>query len=257
MRDIVAGFGGIALLVLGTLAGVILLRWRRTERWGRRWLTALAIAYWVMSTLAAPTFFVTLLARTYTPLAAGPDLAGVSTIVVLSGGSATVVGQDREFGVLTPDSLSRVLETSRIFHMLPDARIVAAGAPIPSSPPSDTIPDALIMRSTLASMGVPADRVVLEVQGHNTHEQARNVAPILRQYGAQRFVLVTSSFHMRRAEACFRAEGLTPIPAISTYGPDESSLGDYLVPNPAALQLSQWVLHEYVGLAYYRMRGWI
>ena len=257
MRSIVNAFGGVPFLILGLAAGAILLLARRTENWGRRWLVTLAIVYYVMSTLPAPLLLATVLARGYEPLAPGPALDGLTTVVVLSGGSDTVVGRDREVGLLGRESLSRALEGVRVFQMVRDARIVATGSPDERPDGPAPIAEALVMRSALASMGVPEDRVLLETQGRNTREQAVNVAALLRPRGVSRVVLVTSAFHMRRAESAFRAAGLLAVPAVSTSGADDAPIADYIVPSLGTLQLSTWVLHEYVGLAYYRMRGWL
>jgi uncharacterized SAM-binding protein YcdF (DUF218 family) len=257
MRHIVGALGGTQLLIVALAVGVVLLRWKRMERWGHRWLTALAIVYWVMGTLPAPLLFASVLARGYQPLAPGAPLDGVTTVVVLSAGSTVVVGQDQQTGLMTRESLTRVLEGVRALHMLRDGRIVATGPPDESPDADVPIPGALVMRSTLSAMGVPADRLLLEMQGRNTREQAVNVAALLRPYGISRIVLVTSAFHMPRAAGCFRAVGLVPIPAVSASQTSAVPLADYVLPNDGALQLSQWVLHEYVGLVYYRARGWL
>src|SRR5512144_3213937 len=124
MRDIVAGIGGIPFLILGLIVGVVLLHRRPTERWGRRWLTVLAIAYWLMSTMAIPALIGSFLTRPFQPLTPGPHLEGVSFVVVLSGGSDTVQGHDGRAGVLGTVTLARVLEGVRVFHMLRDAHVI-------------------------------------------------------------------------------------------------------------------------------------
>jgi uncharacterized SAM-binding protein YcdF (DUF218 family) len=257
MREAVSWVGSIELLVLGLLAGVVLLRSSRTAAWGRRWLTALAIAYLLMSTLPVPLLLAKVLTRQYRPLAPGPELNGVSMVVVLAGGSSTVSGYgDQRVGMLGPSTLARVLEGVRVFRMLPDGWIIATG---PRAEASDRrlLPDAETMRSAMIAMGVPAGRVLVEAEARNTRDQAVNVGAMLRQHGTTRFVLVTTGIHMPRALAAFRAEGLSPVPGISMYGFEDSGVSGYLLPNPGALQLSQWVLHEYIGLAYYTARGWL
>jgi uncharacterized SAM-binding protein YcdF (DUF218 family) len=74
------------------------------------------------------------------------------------------------------------------------------------------------------------------------------VAAVLRARGVASILLVTSMLHMRRAKLCFEKQGLrvspAPVPRIEGEPPERASM------------LAQ-ALHEYIGLAYYRLRGWI
>jgi uncharacterized SAM-binding protein YcdF (DUF218 family) len=99
-------------------------------------------------------------------------------------------------------------------------------------------------------LGVPRQASVIEHRSHRTADSARAVAEILPALGAKRVLLVTSRTHMRRALLAFRRAGVEALPAN--------------VPGPVAeampmgrLVLTQSVVHEYVGLAYYWLRGWI
>jgi uncharacterized SAM-binding protein YcdF (DUF218 family) len=99
-------------------------------------------------------------------------------------------------------------------------------------------------------LGVPDSAILLEEESRNTHESAVRVAAICRRLGIRRVLLVTDVFHMRRAIASFRAQGIdvSPIPA------DPWAL-DWEGPIIRLHKLSEAV-HEYVGLIYYRAMGW-
>lgn len=68
-----------------------------------------------------------------------------------------------------------------------------------------------------------------------------------------RWLLITSAVHMPRSVACFRAAGwtITPYPADFSRGPEPFHFG--LVDNLADLDTAA---HEWVGLLYYRLRGY-
>ncbi len=56
----------------------------------------------------------------------------------------------------------------------------------------------------LRARGVPASRLIHEGKARTTYENAANTAPMLRQGGYGRVVIVTSDYHAARALSCFR-----------------------------------------------------
>jgi uncharacterized SAM-binding protein YcdF (DUF218 family) len=112
------------------------------------------------------------------------------------------------------------------------------------------------MRELLRRAGVPENMIWTEERSRSTHENAMYGTAILRQHGVEHIALVVEAQSMPRAAACFRKEGLNVTPAPSdfrTWGP----LRDELVPNWKALRRNEITLHEVLGLAWYRLRGWI
>lgn len=125
---------------------------------------------------------------------------------------------------------------------------------------ADSVSEADRMRSVMLLAGVPDTAIVLEARSRNTHENARFTHELLKESnaGQERLLLVTSAFHMRRAMACFAAEGLT-IKAFSVdfYSTDRPyTLEHYLLPSPEALQAWNKLLREWLGLLSYKLAGW-
>ncbi len=121
----------------------------------------------------------------------------------------------------------------------------AAGSPLSRS-----------MRLLLERGGVPSDMIWTEERSHSTHENALYGAQILRQHGISRIALVLEAKSMLRAEACFRKEGMTVFPAPCAFrvlgGPSEEVLPDW-----RAIRNNETAVHEFLGLVWYRLRGWI
>ena len=118
------------------------------------------------------------------------------------------------------------------------------------------------MRDLLGIMGVPSNAVILEPTSRNTHENAVNSSRLLQDRGWSDILLVTSAFHMRRAEALFRAQGgLTVTPAPTDFQRRVSTstvLPDWLpVPGVSNLYRTTHAIHEILGLIAYRWRGWL
>ncbi len=81
----------------------------------------------------------------------------------------------------------------------------------------------------------------------NTHENAVFSARLLRQQGIERIILVTSSAHLKRAAAEFRAAGLAveAAPAEMWTTAERGALA--LVPSVSALERSHTALYEWAG----------
>ncbi len=77
--------------------------------------------------------------------------------------------------------------------------------------------------SVLLTLGLPADRLVLESQSRNTADSAARVVPLL---GGRPFALVTSAGHLPRSMATFAKAGLRPVPVPADYRlPGRLSIG--------------------------------
>ena len=112
------------------------------------------------------------------------------------------------------------------------------------------------MESRLLAQGVPPARILTETRSHDTRENARYSAPILRRLGAQRILLVTSSMHMRRAAGSFRKLGFDVIAAPSPDWARRELHGDFWQVRERALKRSGECLHELLGLWVYEGMGW-
>lgn len=104
------------------------------------------------------------------------------------------------------------------------------------------------------SMGVPPQRVIYESASHTTYENAILSAKVPGVDPTQRWLLLTSAFHMPRAMALFRKAGwnVTPYPVDYRTG-KETPWNNYSL----ELGAQKWhlVLHELAGLLAYRLAG--
>lgn len=126
-------------------------------------------------------------------------------------------------------------------------------------------PEAEDMAELLEMLGVPNDAIILETKSKNTHDHGVNLYPLLQDRQFKRVLLVTSAMHMPRSMGVFKrlCPGIEFIPAPTDFRvPDPIPRPWYhelkaLVPTPANLLLFSETTHEYVGSAYYRLRGWM
>ena len=110
----------------------------------------------------------------------------------------------------------------------------------------DHCPVADAMAQVARDAGVPADRLILERESMNTHENAERTAPLLRERRVSRILVVTDRLHMRRATGVFRQQGFAVEPvAVPIY--------EGHVDNVSMLSAG---VREAIALTYYRLRGW-
>jgi uncharacterized SAM-binding protein YcdF (DUF218 family) len=117
-------------------------------------------------------------------------------------------------------------------------------------------PHAAVMHDALVTEGVPTEVIWTETESENTHENAVNSSAILRARGVTRIALVTEAYSMPRAARAFEKSGITVVPAPSRRTQLSGSYTDFF-PGPSAIARNGEIIHELVGLLWYKLRGWI
>lgn len=165
------------------------------------------------------------------------DVADV--IVVLSGGRYND-------GSLNDAAVERTVTGVRLYRQGLAPHLLFTGGPCCGRSASSR------MASLAAELGVPRSAILLEEESLRTSESARYSAELLRSSGMQSAILVTSSLHMLRAQLAFKAAGLSVHPVRAT----EKKLS-LLSGAAERISLLQAAIHEYLGLAFYKLQGWI
>lgn len=205
------------------------------------WLRRLLVA--ILATIGGSFLLIA-----YTPLAnvvAMPlyrvpfNLTEAGVIVVLSGGRYLD-------GSLNEAALERTVTAVRLYRQGLAPRLLFTGGPCCGRSASS------LMAALATALGVPSSSILVEEQSLRTRDSAIRSTALFRAEGIRTALLVTSSLHVLRAKLAFEAAG------VSVY-PVRASEKDLSRVSSAAERISllQDALHEYIGLAFYRMRGWI
>ena len=109
------------------------------------------------------------------------------------------------------------------------------------------------MRALAIDQGVPADRIVLELQATNTFENVSYVTAILRERQWRSLLLVSSPYHMRRATLTWQK--VAPEMTVVAVPPPRSQFYDHT--RGASLEQVRGILQEYTAIVVYWWRGWI
>jgi uncharacterized SAM-binding protein YcdF (DUF218 family) len=184
--------------------------------------------------------------------------ARVDGIVVLGGAvnSRLSVARDQ---LVMGDSAERYLMFSALARRFPEARIVlSGGAGFLSG--TDAAESAQVKRFA-ADLSLPADRLIVEDTSVDTWTNALRTAELVQPKPGERWLLVTSAFHMPRAMGCFRQAGFDPVAVPTDYwtaGPaDRTRLSQTA---SAGLTRADIAVKEWIGLTAYwlagRQKGW-
>lgn len=168
-------------------------------------------------------------------------------VVVLGSGH---VSDDRlpVTGQIGGTSLARLAEGIRLQRLLPGAKLVVSGGAV-----GDPVANAKVVAAVAESLGVARKQLVIEDQPLDTVEEARFLAPVLKDAP---FVLVTSALHMPRAMAIFENQGMRPMAAPTDYVIKISAVappGSYL-PSLNNFDLSRRILYEWLGDIWSRVK---
>jgi len=242
---------GIILLAMAAL----LRKRKRAARaclWGAAAVLMICGNGWVARGLARG------LERRYPP----PDpVPHADAILILAGGIHSRVPPRPTVEV--DQAGDRVLYGAYLYRQGAAPRIICTGGVATGAVSMST--GAADMAEFLEMLGVPREAVITEDRSANTRQHARNLDSLLRKEGFRRILLVTSAMHMPRSLGVFRRQcpGIEFIPAPTDFRvtrgipvPLYRRLIE-LIPTPGNMETFTDAMHEYVGMAYYRLRGWI
>jgi len=107
----------------------------------------------------------------------------------------------------------------------------------------------------LADMGVDTNRVAVLASARNTEEEAR----MIREKAGRRILLVTSAWHMPRAQMLFERQGfaVTPVPTdyeMNFTAEESLRFGDFF-PSSEALMRNSAAVKEWVARFCYALKG--
>jgi len=233
----------LALAVI--LTGIVFLWLSRKQRVGKIMVTAGSLLILLFSSSFFSNILLKPLESRYPPIT-GANLENIKWILVLSGGyssdpSISITSQ------LSDSALPRLIEGIRLHKSLPRTKLILTGGGFP-------VPESKIMAKLAEALGVSQDALVLESKSKDTKDQARYVKEIV---GDDRFVLITSAYHMPRSMALFRKLGMSPIPAPTDHLVKKDYNKRLRVPLPSSFNLykAKLAIHEYLGLVWAKFRG--
>jgi uncharacterized SAM-binding protein YcdF (DUF218 family) len=246
-------FDPLTLAIL--LAACALLAWKRRRLALQLLIASVGLLLLFTSSFVAGALVHSLEDRYGDP---GLDVPPAQAIVVLGGTIHMPSARHHLTGLI--DSSDRLLVAFRLYRAGKAPLIFCSGGnnPFIASQAGKT-PEANWMAGLLEEWNIPPAAIEIESGSINTHENAIRSYQALAPRGIRRILLVTSAMHMSRAAGAFRKAGfeVTAIPADFRTGWGEANVWEKLLPSANNLVNSDAALHEWLGCAVYRLRGWM
>ena len=150
----------------------------------------------------------------------------------------------------------RLLNTIELFHKGIIENIIITGA---SGSLSSDMKEADILKSFLTRIGIPKEKIIVENQSKNTHENATYTELTCRELEMDKysFLLITSDYHMRRSLSCFKKTGLNITPFVKESDEFHFDLEYLIVPQTNVLFKWKVLFHEIVGYFIYKIMGYV
>jgi len=182
------------------------------------------------------------------------DLAGarITGIIVLGGAEEARVWKGRQVHALN-EAAERFTEAAALARRFPEARLVFTGGAIEII--GTPAIGAEAARTVLDDLGV-GGRLALESRARDTWENALHTKALVEPKPGERWLLVTSAWHMPRAMGVFRRARfpVEPWPVDYRTAGDWDALRIFDAPADGLKRLDT-ALREWIGLLVYRAAG--
>ena len=179
---------------------------------------------------------------------------GAPTGIISLGGALDTVVSEPRGEVALNEAAERLTVMAELVRRYPEAHFVFSGGS--GRPIYDGATEAELAVRLFESFGIARQRIILENKSRDTDENARFTKELLQPRQDERWLVVTSAYHMPRAIGSFRAAGF-PVEAFPvdyrTRGAIDllrpfSNVGD-------GLRRTDTAAREWVGLVVYWVMG--
>ncbi|SFK09220.1 YdcF family protein [Methylocapsa palsarum] len=173
-------------------------------------------------------------------------------IIVLGGALDEARSEARGEDILTGDG-ARLTTGLKLALRYPNARLVFTGGAANLS--GEEPAEAIGVRKLWLALGAPEGRVSFEARSRNTWENALFTLDLLQPGPNDKWLLVTSAWHMPRAVGIFRRVGFNVTPYSVAYRTFGDRRDWFVSAMPEKVAMLDFAVREYVGLLAYRLTG--
>jgi uncharacterized SAM-binding protein YcdF (DUF218 family) len=239
------------LLATLVLAGLALALLPRTRRLGWTIAGGFTLALLVAGLSPLSSLLILPLEERFPPFR---DDGGAVHGIVLLGGAVEADDSEALGQVSVNEAADRVLATIRLARRYPEARIVISGGS--GSLLGRGAAEAPLTARYFEEIGIEPSRILAEDRSRTTAENAAVARALVAPKPGERWLLVTSAWHMPRSVGVFRQAGFP----VTAYPVDRRTAGRGHVLRPFAfvsegLRRLDVAAKEWAGLVGYRLSG--
>ena len=193
--------------------------------------------------------FIAYLEKDYQPIEIS-EIENVDGIVVLSG-MIRVIGDKENLKYEFADSVDRFFAGLDLFNNNKAPILILTRGKVPWSV---GIAEGEYLKELAIKYGVSKENIILTDEVENTDQEAKAVKKILENDN-KRIILVTSAFHMPRAERVFKAANinLIPFPVDFQNSKSKTTMMDF-IPSAESLFDTSHFVREMIGRLYYNLK---
>ena len=198
-------------------------------------------------------FIINQLLKTWEPQSSVDNKKIYDTGIILSG----FMSLDKENGSLSfGEATDRLTEGLILYRTGRIKTILISGGS--GSMIDDTRESMLAKAFLVNNCGIPDSVVYIDTVSRNTYENAVESKKVMNTEGLKSAIIITSAWHMRRAEACFKKVGLNVEihPTDGMYGIQGTSVSDIIIPGTRNIIRWENYMHEITGMIMYKIQGY-
>jgi uncharacterized SAM-binding protein YcdF (DUF218 family) len=237
------------LMGLGVIGAILLAtRWRRL---GRRLMATAAVLLAVCAFSPLGYALLYPLEQRFPPW--DPARGAPDGIVIL--GASIEADLSAAHGVPVVRGVpDRIIRAAMLAHAYPNARIIFSGGS--ANLISNDAREADFAAAIFEGLGIAKSRLIMERRSRNTLENAEFSRDLANPKPGERWLVVTSAFHMPRSVGLFRKAGfpVEPFPVDWRVG-DRGDLGSFALLGAEGLSRTDTGAREWMGLVAYRLTG--
>jgi len=178
------------------------------------------------------------------------EIDTANAIVVLSGMVTTIKsknGLNYEWG----GAVDRFFKGINLFNLDKAPTLIFTGGKLPWS---IGIPEGEFLREEAIKLGIPKKDILLTENVENTDQEAKAIKKLL-SLDDPKVILVTSAFHMPRAQLVFEAAGISviPFPVDFLIGTGKITLMSF-IPSASSFAETSFFVREMIGRTYYNLK---
>jgi len=192
--------------------------------------------------------FIAYLEKDYQPIEIA-DVENVDAIVVLSG-MIRVIGDEENLKYEFKDSVDRFFAGLDLFNNNKSPILILTRGKMPWSL---GITEGEYLKELAIKYGVSEENIILTDEVQNTDQEAKAIKEILTEDA--KIILVTSAFHIPRAEKVFKAANinLIPYPVDFQSSKLKTTIMDF-IPSAKSLFDTSHFVREMIGRLYYNLK---
>ena len=174
--------------------------------------------------------------------------------IIILGGSIDANLSVAHGGAVVRSEADRIIAAAALARQYPNARLLFTGGS--ANLISHDAREADYAGALFESLGIPKARLMTERRSRNTQENAEFSKAMAAPKSGERWLLVTSAFHMPRSVGLFRRAGFTvePYPVNWRVGGRDDLLAFSSIADEG-LGRTEIALREWIGLIAYRASG--